>query len=203
MNKTLSRLLGAILILALLAGCGAKKDPAPPAEDPPPSQEEPAESEGAAALGSLASFSAGTLDGETFTQDDLAARDVTVLNFWALTCPPCIAEMPDLAAFAKALPDNVAVVTVCLDGYGSEDAVREILEEAGFEGATLITGDGDLADLAGNLMYTPTTVLADSAGALVGEAIIGGQADLSGVYLEAVNQALEAGGKEAVSLEAA
>lgn len=201
MNKTLSRLLGAILILALLAGCGAKKDPAPPAENPPPSQEEPAEPEGAAALGSLASFSAGTLDGGTFTQEDLAARDVTVLNFWALTCPPCIAEMPDLAAFAKALPDNVAVVTVCLDGYGSEDSVREILDEAGFQGATLITGEGDLLDLAGNLMYTPTTVLADSTGALVGEAIIGGQADLSGVYLEAVNQALEAGGKEAVSLE--
>lgn len=201
MNKTLSRLLRAILILALLAGCGAKKDPAPPAENPPPSQEEPEEPEGAAALGSLASFSAGTLDGGTFTQEDLAARDVTVLNFWALTCPPCIAEMPDLAAFAKALPDNVAVVTVCLDGYGSEDSVREILDEAGFRGATLITGEGDLLDLAGNLMYTPTTVLADSTGALVGEAIIGGQADLSGVYLEAVNQALEAGGKEAVSLE--
>ena len=50
-------------------------------------------------------------------------------------------------------------------------------------------------------MYTPTTVLADSQGALVGEAIIGGQADLSAAYLEAVNQALEAGGKDAISLE--
>ena len=59
----------------------------------------------------------------------------------------------------------------------------------------------NLLDLANNLMYTPTTVLADSQGALVGEAIIGGQADLSAAYLEAVNQALEAGGKDAISLE--
>ncbi len=196
-KKTASLLLGVILILSLLSGCGGKPEPETP--DSQPDQASPAE--GAAALGSLSSFTAGTLDGGTFTQDDVAAKDVTVFNFWALTCPPCIAEMPDIADFEKALPDNVAVVTVCLDGYGSEDSVREVLDNAGFEGVTLISGEGDLLDLAGNLMYTPTTVFADSHGALVGEAMIGGPADLSAAYLEAVNQTLAAGGKDEISLE--
>ena len=200
MKRTLSLLLAAVLALALLTGCGGKQASVSSPEDQTVPNE-PAGKEGAAALGSLTSFSAGTLDGGTFTQEDIAAKDVTVLNFWALTCPPCIAEMPDIADFEKALPDNVAMLTVCLDGYGNEDSVKEVLENAGFEGVTLITGDGDLLDLANNLMYTPTTVLADSQGALVGEAIIGGQADLSAAYLEAVNQALEAGGKDAISLE--
>ena len=200
MKRTLSLLLAAVLALALLTGCDGKQasDSSPEDQTVP---NEPAGKEGAAALGSLTSFSAGTLDGGTFTQEDIAAKDVTVLNFWALTCPPCIAEMPEIADFEKALPDNVAMLTVCLDGYGNEDSVKEVLENAGFEGVTLITGEGDLLDLANNLMYTPTTVLADSQGALVGEAIIGGQADLSAAYLEAVNQALEAGGKDAISLE--
>lgn len=152
-------------------------------------------------LGSLKSFSAGTLDGGSFTQEDIAAKDVTVINFWSLTCGPCIAEMPDLAAFAKALPENVQVITVCLDGAGNEDIAKNVLAEAGYEGVTLISGDGDLSALCGNLRYTPTTIMADSEGRLVGDAIIGGQKDLSGTFLEAVNASLRAAGKAEISLE--
>ena len=108
--------------------------------------------------------------------------------------------MPDLADFAGALPENVQLITVCLDGSGNEEAVREVLKEAGYEGVTIISGDGDLAALAANLMYTPTTVLADAQGNLAGDAIIGRQEDLSEVYLSAVNAALTAGGKAEISL---
>ena len=155
----------------------------------------------ASQLGSLESFSAVTLEGESFTQDDIAAKDATVINFWALTCRPCIAEMPDLAAYAKALPDNVQLITVCLDGSGNEDITKEVLQNAGFDGVTLISGSGDLVDLCSNLMYTPTTLFADSDGQLAGDPITGMQADLPGVYTAAVNQALAAGGKAEISVE--
>lgn len=207
MNKSISLALSAALTLSLLAGCGGKQD-GPSPDGSPPADSAPSSSAGsqpeqggAAQLGSLASFTAGTLDGETFTQDDIQAKDVTVINFWALTCPPCIMELPDLAEFSKALPDHVQVITVCLDGSGNEETTAAILEEAGFDGVTLISGSGDLAALCGNLMYTPTTVLADSEGNLVGEAIIGSPRDLTGTYLAAVNAALTTGGKAEISLE--
>ncbi len=200
-KKSMTWLLCAVLAVCLLgAGCSGG---APASQDAPAQSQDSGDTAAgtAAELGSLQSFSAGTLDGGTFTQEDIQAKDITLLNFWALTCGPCIAEMPDLAAFAAALPDNVQVVTVCLDGSGNEETARDVLSEAGFEGITLISGDGDLAALCGNLMYTPTTVLADGEGNLVGDAIIGGQEDLSGTLLEAVNAALAAGGKAEISLE--
>lgn len=195
MKRIVSLMLSAALTLGLLAGCGGKNPSQPENSAAPGGSYQPEESSAA-----LASFTAGTLDGGSFTQDDIAAKDVTALNFWALSCGPCIAEMPDLAEFAEALPDNVQLVTVCLDGGGSEESVKEVLEQAGFQGVTLISGDGDLAALAGSLMYTPTTVFVDSEGRLVGDPVIGGQRDLSGTYLAAVNQVLAAGGKDEISL---
>ena len=179
-KKALALLLAAVLTAGILAGCASS-----------------------ASSGSerrLGSFQAVTLDGGTFTQADIAGKDVTIINFWGTFCAPCIAEMPDLAAFAEALPDNVQVVTVCLDGSLDLERTRNVLSEAGFPGVTLVAGDGDLQALCGSLLYTPTTVFADSEGTLVGEPIIGGQRDLSGTFLEAVNQVLAEGGKDAVSL---
>lgn len=159
-------------------------------------------SEGTASeLGSLKSFSAYALDGSTFTQEDLAVKDMTIINFWSLMCGPCVEEMPDLAAFAKALPDHVQMVTVCLDGTGEEEVVKSILSEAGYEGVTLLSGDDDFKGVSDNIQYTPTTVIADAEGNLVGDVIIGGQEDLSGTFLAAVNTALKASGKAEIRLE--
>lgn len=206
MKRILAMTLSAILALGVLAGCGGGNAPEQPADTAQP--ENTAQSEDTAqdeqdagtGLGTLASFTAGTLDGGTFTQDDIMAKDVTVINFWALSCGPCIVEMPDLAEFAGALPDNVQLVTVCLDGNGNEDTAREVLEKAGFDGVTLISGSGDLLDLSRNLMYTPTTVFVDGEG-VVADAVIGGQEDLSGTFLAAVNAVLEGSGKAEISLE--
>ncbi len=200
--RFLTLLFCALLSVVLLAGCSGKEESPVPPEQPVQNTDGGNSSAGTAAeLGCLKSFSAGTLGGGSFTQDDITEKDLTIINFWSLTCGPCIAEMPDLAAFAKALPDNVQLVTVCLDGAGNEERTAEILEEAGFEGITIISGDGDLLSLAGNLIYTPTTLLADSEGNLVSDAIIGRQEDLSATFLAAVNAALESGGKEEIRLD--
>ena len=155
----------------------------------------------------FAKFVAKTLSGDSYTQDDLAEVDVTLFNFWATYCAPCIREMPEVAEFVKKLPDNVRIVTVCLDGQGNEEKAEEILAEAGFEGTTLIAGvtfeedAGDFKTLCRNIMYTPTTLVIDADGNIVGDAIIGVQKDLEKTYTEAINGCLTLLGKEEIEIE--
>lgn len=149
---------------------------------------------------SLNEFQALALDGSTITQDDFADKDITVINFWALSCGPCLAEMPDLAALEKALPDNIQLMTVCLDGNGNEEYVEYVLDQTGFEGTTLLAGDGDLLVLCQELQYTPTTVLVDSEGNTVGEAIVGGKENLAQFYTACINSALTDMGKDEISI---
>lgn len=202
-KKLCSVLLGlTVSIMAGTVGCGKTEDIAPSPEVPVQEEEDEGELEGtAAALGSLQSFNAESLEGDAFTEEDIQGKDVTIINFWALTCPPCIAEMPELAALEKALPEHVQLITVCLDGASDKESTKSILEDVGFEGVTLVTGDGDLAALCGSIRYTPTTVLVNGEGNLVGDAIIGGQEELADAYLAAVNAVLKAEGKAEVSLE--
>ena len=88
-----------------------------------------------------------------------------------------------------------------------EEKAEEILAEAGFEGTTLIAGvtfeedAGDFKTLCRNIMYTPTTLVIDADGNIVGDAIIGVQKDLEKTYTEAINGCLTLLGKEEIEIE--
>lgn len=185
MKKMIAPLFALILAMAVLAGC---------ASDPAPSEDAP-----------LSSFTADTLDGGSFTQDGIKSKDVTVINFWGTFCPPCIAEMPDLASYAKALPDNVQLITVCLDAVDAEsmEKARAILDAAGYEGVTLLPGDDpDFLSLCQSIQAVPTTIFVDSSGKIADNPIVGGQVDLEELtknYTGKVNEVLTASGKAEIS----
>lgn len=201
-RKVTALAIGTILSFGLIfGGCSGKEDSS---KDSQAGSDVEADVESDA---ELAKFVAKTLSGDSYTQDDLAKVDVTLFNFWATYCAPCIREMPEVAAFVKKLPDNVRIVTVCLDGQGNEEKAEEILAEAGFEGTTLIAGvtfeedAGDFKTLCRNIMYTPTTLVIDADGNIVGDAIIGVQKDLEKTYTEAINGCLTLLGKEEIEIE--
>ncbi len=85
---------------------------------------------GARRHSNLNEFQALALDGSTITQDDFSDKDITVINFLAPSCGLCLAEMPDLAALEKALPDNIQLMTFCLDGSGNEEYVTATVRNA-------------------------------------------------------------------------
>ena len=148
----------------------------------------------------LESFEAKTLDGKTFTSDDLAKADVTLINFWATYCGYCVDEMPEIAKWAKTLPNNVQVITVCVD-YGTDPAAaKQILDEAGFTGTTLVSGTGDIGELASEVMYLPTTLVVDKTGKVVGDVLEGSAKDVSDTFGQMVNVALKEQGKAEINV---
>lgn len=198
LNKFLTAAISAVLISVILTSCTARKseesDYTESIASSASAQTDAPENK--SGITSPNSFTAVTLDGGEYTSDDFSEADVTVINIWSTTCGPCIREMPEIAEYAKTLPVNVKLITWCLDGAYDSEYTKELLSSLGYEGITLIGGDGDLEKMYFDIMYTPTTLFVDSDGNIVGEALIGSPEKLAETYTELINKTLKDLGKE-------
>jgi thiol-disulfide isomerase/thioredoxin len=100
-------------------------------------------------LGGLPEFEARTLDGRTFDKPALQAGRITVLDFWATWCAPCLEELPNLQWIDANLGDEVALVGINMDSaeeLGAEE-LRQWIEDRGVPGEHLFDGDGWQSDL--------------------------------------------------------
>ena len=125
-------------------------------------------------------FSTTDMDGNKVTNDIFADYDLTVVNFWATYCNPCIDELPELAEWKKELPDNVNLIglRVDVDEKGSEQykLAEKIISQTGADYQHLIATE-DFDDIISNLVGVPTTFFVDSTGKIIGEPFAG--ADVS------------------------
>lgn len=102
----------------------------------------------------------------------LSGAPVTVLNFWATWCAPCVAELPTLIALDKALSDRgLRVVAASLDR--SPEQIEAFWTQQGFSDGLEIVLDnkGDLfrsfsADALG-ARGVPYTAVLNGAGEVV------------------------------------
>lgn len=142
-------------------------------------------------------FTARDLSGDEVTSDIFKEYDLTMVNFWATWCNPCVSEMPEIAELYEELQEEGAdaeaagkanIITVCLDG--EEEVAGMVMEdcEAGF--LTLVDVDGISDEILKSMVYIPTTLFVDKEGNLVGEEMIGAHSKEE--YREAIQSHLEA-----------
>jgi len=182
-------MLAVMCFTMMFSGCA--DNTAVSTEDQPSSDE-------VAEMNDLKEFTAVTSADEEITQSYFEDYDVTIINIWATFCPPCLAEMPDIAELDSSRPDNIGMFLICTDGLSEPDYMKQILDEAGFKGINLVNGDGDFAKLLGSVQFVPTTVFVDREGNLVGEPVIGGSSDPGKIYYEQINAYLKEIGVETV-----
>ncbi len=164
-------LIAIVLCSTLLAGFTSKGSQ--------PTQEATEPSEKAESL--LAEIDTETLDGDSFTFEDITENKLTMINVWATWCPPCVAELPELQELKEAYAEQgVEVIGVLADsiwevGERDDDAIaagKKLLENAGVSYRVLIP-DAVLQEKLINFMeYFPTTFFFNADGELV-DAVVG------------------------------
>ena len=89
-----------------------------------------------------------------------------VLNFWFPSCPPCVAEMPDLEkAYQKFKPEGVQFIGVQLLGLDTVQDGQEFVDDIG---VNYMIGADQTEDSSGDIVREyevrgfPTTVFIDS-----------------------------------------
>ena len=99
------------------------------------------------------------LTGGTLGPNDYAGR-VTIVNFWATTCAPCVREMPLLSSLHDG-PEGTFVVGV---NYREGASIaREFVRELDVAYPSVRDADGTLAHRFG-VPFLPTTFVIDGAG---------------------------------------
>ena len=137
--------------------------------------------EEAKASDAVPEFSAADLEGNTVTNDIFSKADLTVVNFWATYCSPCINEMPELSEWSEAMPDNVQIIGVVTD-VPSEDSdqyalAQQSVEKIGVNFVNLVAAEG-FSPVIREIVGVPTTFFVDRDGNFVGSPVVG--ADVAG-----------------------
>lgn len=87
-----------------------------------------------------------------------------VINLWATWCPPCVEEMPSLAALSKALaPDDIAVLPLSSDNGGAK-AVETFFAAHAITGLPVLLDPDGAAVRALHAPGLPTSVIIDKQG---------------------------------------
>jgi len=137
------------------------------------------------------SFTTEDIHGNTVTEESLGEKQLFFVHLWATWCPPCVEEMPDLAAVAREYGDRVGFLGLLEDFETNPDGAKNIMESSD-KPDFFITIDARDSQVSGllellNTGYVPTTVLFTSDGDMF-EPLVGafgyGYADILEAILE-------------------
>ncbi|WP_214827949.1 TlpA family protein disulfide reductase [Exiguobacterium algae] len=104
-------------------------------------------------------------DGSTVSLESLRGQRV-VVNFWASWCPPCQAEMPDMANFAQDREDVTIVAINTTTSERQPDDAKAFVSPYEDDFLVVYDVDGTVGD-AYRIQVMPTTYVLDETGVII------------------------------------
>ena len=101
------------------------------------------------------------IDGKTVTRNDFTGQ-VTVVNFWATWCPPCIEEIPSLNRLKQKMAD-IPFELISINYAEDVKTIVEFMKEVNVEFPVLLDHNGEFAK-QWNVISYPSTFIIDSKG---------------------------------------
>ena len=123
-------------------------------------------------------FKTVDLEGNEVTQEIFADAEITMINFWATFCGPCVKEMPELQKIHAGYEGRAQIIGVPTDvnfddpeSAEYKNAVKTLeWAEAEFKNVKPM---GGLAAVMQSMQFVPTSIFVDSEGKIIGEPVIG------------------------------
>ena len=137
--KAITRLLGAVALIALLNACS---QPAAP------------------------DVRYTTLDGQSARLGALKGK-VVLVNFWATTCTTCVAEMPKLVETHRKFASRGFETVAIAMNYDPPEYVRNYAARSGLPFTVALDTTGEAAKSFEEVRLTPTTFIIDRQGRIV------------------------------------
>ena len=109
-------------------------------------------------------FHQPTLAGDSLATADLLGK-ITLVNFWATWCGPCIIEIPDFVGLQEEWKDRpFQIIGVSMDDMGFE-GIETFVKDLEMN-YPQIMDTGELADSFGGVWALPTTFVVDQNGVI-------------------------------------
>lgn len=118
------------------------------------------------------SFSLTTLTDETVDDSIISENKLTMVNFWATWCGPCVSEIPDLQIISEEYADKDFALIGVLFGDDDVSGAKDFITEQGLT-YPIILPEGPFFDMSMNIYAIPTTMFFDSNGEQVGDTVVG------------------------------
>ena len=134
-------------------------------------------------------FSAVDIYGTAVTEASFGNKELFFIHYWGTWCPPCVAEMPDLAQLERDFDDRVGFLML-LDDFDNKDGAIALYKNYDFPdspysftvcGRTTFSQNHEIMRML-DIEYVPTTIIIDTDGNML-ENLIGSHFDTYADYL--------------------